>query len=127
MRWGASYVLHRPASSSKVSQSQSWTPIYNRYGSGAAWRERGGDLPPHDIATSMVFPGIQFGFGPDARARLAAVKVIDKRRGASSTPGVLHDLLRPPMWCDTGRTGDGRQVISLATGVTKRFRVGFPN
>jgi hypothetical protein len=51
----------------------------------------------HDIATSMVFRWrIQFGFGPDERARLAAVKVIDRRPGASSTPVVLHDLCRSP-------------------------------
>jgi hypothetical protein len=45
----------------------------------------------HDIATSMVFRWrIQFGFGPDERARLAAVKVTDKQPGASATPVVLQ-------------------------------------
>jgi hypothetical protein len=44
----------------------------------------------------MVFRWrIQFGFGPDDRARLAAVNLIDERAGAASTPAVLHDLLRP--------------------------------
>jgi len=67
----------------------------------------------HDIATSMVFRWrIQFGFGPDERARLAAVKVIDKRPGASSTPVVLHDLLRPADGMTAVELGDGRRVFA---------------
>ena len=67
----------------------------------------------HDIATSMVFSWrIQFGFGPDERARLAAVEVIDRRTGASSTPVVLHDLLRPAIGMTAVELGDGRQVFA---------------
>jgi Transposase len=67
----------------------------------------------HDIATSMVFRWrIQFGFGPDERARLAAVKVIDRRPGASSTPVVLHDLLRPADGMTAVELGDGRRVFA---------------
>jgi hypothetical protein len=67
----------------------------------------------HDIATSMVFRWrIQFGFGPDERARLAAVKVIDEQSGASSTPAVLHDLLRPPAGMAAVELGDGRRVFA---------------
>jgi hypothetical protein len=67
----------------------------------------------HDIATSMVFRWrIQFGFGPDERARLAAVNVIDKRPGASPTPVVLHDLLRPADGMTTVELGDGRRVFA---------------
>ena len=67
----------------------------------------------HDIVTSMVFRWrIQFGFGPDERARLAAVKVIDERSGASSTPVVLHDLLRPPDGMAAVELGDGRRVFA---------------
>jgi Transposase len=67
----------------------------------------------HDIATSMVFRWrIQFGFSPDERARLAAVKVIDKRPGASATPVVLHDLLRPADGMTAVELGDGRRVFA---------------
>jgi len=60
----------------------------------------------HDIATSMVFRWrIQFGFGPDERARLAAVKVIDRRPGASSTPVVLYDHVAAVQRHDRSRTG----------------------
>ena len=66
----------------------------------------------HDIATSMVFRWrVQFGFGPDERARLAAVKVINKRPGASSTPVVLHDLLRPAHGMTAVKLSDGRRVF----------------
>lgn len=67
----------------------------------------------HDIVTSMVFRWrIQFGFGPDERARLAAVKVIDEQSGASSTPAVLHDLLRPTDGMAAVELGDGRRVFA---------------
>jgi Transposase len=67
----------------------------------------------HDIATSMVFRWrIQFGFGPDERARLAAVKVIDKGPSASPTPVVLHDLLRPADGMTAVEQGDGRRVFA---------------
>ena len=67
----------------------------------------------HDIVTSMVFRWrIQFGFGPDERARLAAVKLIDERPGASSTPAVLHDLLRPADGMAAVELGDGRRVFA---------------
>jgi hypothetical protein len=66
----------------------------------------------HDIATSMVFRWrVQYGFGPDERARLAAVKVIDKRLDASSTPVVLHDLLRPAHGMTAVKLSDGRRVF----------------
>ena|SRR5713226_3024973 len=67
----------------------------------------------HGIATSMVFRSrIQVGFGPDERARFAAVKVIDKRPGASSTLVVLHDLLRPTGGMTTFELGDGRPLFA---------------
>jgi hypothetical protein len=67
----------------------------------------------HDIATSMVFRWrIQFCFGPDERARLAAVKVIDKGPGASPAPVVLHDLLRPADGMTAVKLGDGRRVFA---------------
>jgi len=43
---------------------------------------------------------------------LAAVKVIDKRPGASSTPVVLHDLLRPADGMTAVELGDGRRVFA---------------
>jgi transposase-like protein len=67
----------------------------------------------HDIVTSMVFRWrIQFGFGPDERARLAAVKLIDEQSGPSSTPAVLHDLLRPADGMAAVELGDGRRVFA---------------
>jgi transposase-like protein len=67
----------------------------------------------HDIATSMVFRWrIQFGLGPDERARLAAVKVIDEQSGALSTPVVLHNLLRPAHGMAVVELGDGRRVFA---------------
>lgn len=67
----------------------------------------------HDIVTSMVFRWrIQFGFGSGERARLAAVKLIDERLGASSKPLVLHDLLRPADGMTAVELGDGRRVFA---------------
>jgi len=43
---------------------------------------------------------------------LAAVKVIDKRLGASSTTVVLYDLLRPADGMTAVELGDGRRVFA---------------
>lgn len=74
----------------------------------------------HDIATSMVFRWrIQFGYGPNERARLAAVKVTDKQPGASATPVVLQ---RPILLRSQRLEGDGPLPSLLTLRGPRRIR-----
>jgi transposase-like protein len=67
----------------------------------------------HGIVTSMVFRWrVQFGFAGKKAAKLATVTLPGGSTGGSSTPAVLHDLLRPPDGMTPVQLPDGRRVFA---------------
>jgi len=73
----------------------------------------------HDIVTSMIFRWrVQFGFGKEKPAKLAAVRVADeqpgRRRGDKPAALVLHDLLAVPDGMAAVELPDGRRVFAPA-------------
>ncbi|MBZ0215946.1 MAG: transposase [Fimbriimonadaceae bacterium] len=67
----------------------------------------------HGIVTSMLFRWrVQFGFGGEGRAKLAAVSMKNDRSIFSNQPLVLHDLIPVPDGMMTVELGDGRRVFA---------------
>ena len=67
----------------------------------------------HGIVTSMVFRWrVQFGVAGKKAAKLATVTPPGGSTGGSSTPAVLHDLLRPPDGMTPVQLPDGRRVFA---------------
>jgi hypothetical protein len=61
----------------------------------------------------MVFRWrVQFGFAGKKVAKLATVTLPGGSTGGSSTPAVLHDLLRPPDGMTPLQLPDGRRVFA---------------
>lgn len=71
----------------------------------------------HGIVTSMLFRWrVQFGFGQNERAKLAAVQVegqhSNPKRVAPAAPFLLHDLLPVPDGMAAVELSDGRRVFA---------------